>query len=180
MHSELFRREADNNDKKDGSFNQFDEGPEVASDEQAWVDVWHQDSGWIQALAPAAKRPRPADEDETPPDSKVRRDNGKGDKGCNGCGKNGKGKGKGLCFQCGSPGHYQRDCPKGTGKPSVLPAAWFSWRPSPSWSAPTPSQWRAWMPKPAKGQSKGNGTPLKVSKEKCGKAMQVDGDAGYA
>ena len=79
LHAELFRREADSNDKKDGGINQLDDVPDVLSDEQTWVDVWHQDLGWIQALAPAAKRPRTSDnDDEKPQDSKVPKGKGKG------------------------------------------------------------------------------------------------------
>ena len=135
----------------------------------AW-DVWHEDFGWIQALAPAAKRPRAADnEDETPQDSKVPKGKGKG-KGS---------KGKGTGWQCGVDDHYQRDCFEGTGKPSVLPAACSSWRPSPAWPAPTPSQSRSWMPKPIEGGGEGKGKSCKGYKGNLSKGMQVDGDAAY-
>ena len=71
LHAELFRREAENHDKKDGGFNQAKESlvaPEAA-DEEVWVDAWHRGHGWIQALAPAAKRLRTADgQDKTPQD----------------------------------------------------------------------------------------------------------------
>ena len=78
LHAELFRRDAENHDKKDGGFNQVEEGPESteAADEKIWMDVWYRDHGWIQALAPAAERPR----------------KGKGYKAGKGNRKNGKGK----------------------------------------------------------------------------------------
>ena len=91
---------------------------------------------------------------------------------------------KGTCWQCGSPDHYQYDCPKGVGKGGKggkqglvsLPAALSSWRP-PAWPGPSASQWRAWTPKPFKG--KGKGKSGKGGKGK-GETGDIDmGDAAY-
>ena len=161
LHAELYRREAETD--KAGGINQLGalEGIEGEKDkdaewtEEIWQDVWSPEYGWVQALE--NKRPREGD-DEGAQEAKVRKGDGKankGDKGSKGKGKDGKGsksKGKGICWQCGAADHYQRDCPKGgKGKGPVFPAAWASWRPTPSWPTPTPSQWRAWIPRQEKG-----------------------------
>ena len=121
--------------------------------EEVWVEAWSDQYGWVQALE--NKRPRQDDNDDDP-EAKVRKGDGKASNGGKGKGKNGgkggKGKSKGTCWQCGSPDHYQRDCPKGgKGKGAVFPAAWASWRPTPAWPTPTSAQWRSWIPRQGKG-----------------------------
>ena len=154
LHKELFRREAET-DK--GGINQLEdiEGEKEKDaqwPEEVWQDAWSPDYGWVQALE--NKRPREGEE-EGNPEAKVRKGDGKANKGGKGKGKdsnNGKSRGKVTCWQCGSADHYQRDCPKGgKGKGAVFPAAWASWRPTPTWPIPTPSHWRSWIPRLGKG-----------------------------
>ena len=91
LHKELYRREAET--EKTGGINQVEEieGEKVKGaewEEEVWQDVWSPDYGWVQALE--NKRPRDGEE-EGNPEAKVRKGDGKANKGGKGKGKDGKG-----------------------------------------------------------------------------------------
>ena len=91
LHKELYRREAETD--KTGGINQVEEieGEKVKGaewEEEVWQDVWSPDYGWVQALE--NKRPRDGEE-EGNPEAKVRKGDGKANKGGKGKGKDGKG-----------------------------------------------------------------------------------------